>query len=214
MKDHTIFLFKVRHKYATLYSHVHIKAQLFVNNTQFSAMSNETPFCSTHPDNSWTSDAHTPYHLSKSAQSWIHVLIIIRMVQLNGIKSVAALVLLDSVSFERLCQSTCPHIWLTLLFSLMKQDAVTQPTWKPGLSLLLESRIVTVSIATKLTLILSRLNSPGLKDSSVFSSYNNEEHVPFNDGHIRHSLNHSYLEAITLSQFPGNRGKDKTKTKM
>lgn len=42
-----------------------------------------------------------PYHLNKSAHSRIHVLIIVRTVLLNSIKSVAALVLLDSVSFEQ-----------------------------------------------------------------------------------------------------------------
>lgn len=63
-----------------------------------------------------------PYHLSKSAHPWIHVLIIIWTVLLNSTKSIAALVLLDNLSFEEtLPKYMPPHMaYTSVLLSLMK----------------------------------------------------------------------------------------------
>lgn len=49
-----------------------------------------------------------PYHLSKSAHSWIHVLIMIWMVLLNSTKSIAAFDLLDNLSFEETLSKYVP----------------------------------------------------------------------------------------------------------
>lgn len=51
--------------------------------------------------------------------------------------------------------------------------------WQPVASLFLDDRAITVSIATKLTLILSGLSSPGQSDNSVVPSCNDEEHFFF-----------------------------------
>lgn len=63
-----------------------------------------------------------PYHLSKTAHSWIHILIIIWAVVLNSTKNIAAFDLLDNLSFENtLPKYIPPHMaYNSFLLSLVK----------------------------------------------------------------------------------------------
>lgn len=99
-----------------------MKASLFMKDIQYSVMINESPFCATHPDNSWTSDAHPPLPLKQECSFLNSCSDHYMNILLNSIRSIAAFVLLDNLSFEEsLPKYIPPHMaYTSVLLSLMK----------------------------------------------------------------------------------------------
>ena len=86
--------------------------------------------------------------------------------------------------------------------------------WQPVASLFLYDRAITVSIATKLTLILSGLSSPGQSDNSVVPSCNNEEHFfSFNDSQTAFLpfivlLRNNYIKSVFPREMEEEKNRD------